>query len=360
MRRGRAAPTLVHLGGTLEPGPIRILTLRGVSLGRGLLSWIAPIAVVLALSAGTAGCGGSSERADAPPPPAQPEDFPKAKGKTLAELQEGVGDEGPVLIPSVSELEPGGNRFGFGLFDRAMAQIADAPVAIYVAPRGGGPARGPFLAQYESLAVKPQFQSETVSSDPDAAKSLYVAELPLPKDGSYDVLGLARLDNRLVAATPVGRPLVADSDRPSPDVGDSAPRISTETTEDSGGDAYSIDTREPPSTMHDTDFADVVGKKPVILLLATPALCQSRVCGPVADIAEQVKADRGDEAVFIHQEIFRDNEVEKGFRPQFAAWNLITEPWLFAIDRRGRIAARMEGAYSAEELERAVDAAVGS
>ena len=128
---------------------------------------------------------------------------------------------------------------------------------------------------------------------------------------------------------------------------------------DAGGDIASIDTRVPPSTMHEVDFADVAGKKPAILALATPALCQSRVCGPVVDIAEQVKAERGGEAVFIHQEIFRDNEIDKGFRPQFAAWKVTTEPWLFAVDRRGRIAAKIEGAFSAKELDRAVDAAVG-
>ena len=42
-----------------------------------------------------------------------------------------------------------------------------------------------------------------------------------------------------------------------------------------------IDTRDPPSDMHEVDFADVVGKKPVALLFATPQLCASRVCGPV-------------------------------------------------------------------------------
>ena len=42
--------------------------------------------------------------------------------------------------------------------------------------------------------------------------------------------------------------------------------------------------------MHDVDFADALGKKPVVLLFATPLLCQSRVYGPVADIAEEVKA----------------------------------------------------------------------
>ena len=71
-----------------------------------------------------------------------------------------------------------------------------------------------------------------------------------------------------------------------------------------------------------------------------------------------MKAERGDEAVVIHQEVYRDNDLAKGLRSQVAAWKVTTEPWLFAIDRRGRIAARIEGAFSAEELERAVDAAV--
>ncbi len=318
------------------------------------------LTAALLLSVVVVGCGGVAEDGVTKlPPPAKPEDFPKADGRTLAELRAQVGDVGPILVPSVSELSPGRNRFGFGLFDRARAQIADAPTAVYVAPAGGGPARGPFPARYESLAVRPQFLSRSVSEDADAAKLLYVADVKLPRAGEWDVLGVTRLDNRLVAATPAGRPLMASKDRPSPQVGDPAPLIHTETAADAGGDIASIDTRQPPSTMHEVDFADVVGEKPVILLLATPALCQSRVCGPVADVAEQVKSERSDEAVFIHQEIFRDNDVSKGFRPQFSAWQVTTEPWLFAIDRAGNVAARIEGAFSAAELNEAVDAAVG-
>jgi hypothetical protein len=110
--------------------------------------------------------------------------------------------------------------------------------------------------------------------------------------------------------------------------------------------------------MHEVDFADALGKRPVILLFATAALCRSRVCGPVVDVTEQVKAERGDEADFVHMEIYRNNETDQGFRPQVLQWKLPTEPWLFAVDRRGRVAARLEGAFSAGELERAVDAAV--
>jgi hypothetical protein len=316
--------------------------------------------ILAAIALGIAGCGGDSsdDGADKPPPPANPEDFPKVGGRTLAQLEKDLGAEGPVLAPSVSQFRPGANRVGFGLFDRSRAQIADAPAALYVAPVGGGKATGPIVARYESLAVEAQFQSRSVSSDPDAAKSLYVADVKFAKPGRYDVLGVVRLDGRLVAAGNAGGPVTVAETSRVPDVGDRAPRVHTPTKADAGGDIESIDTRQPPSTMHDSDFADVVGKKPVILLFATPALCQSRVCGPVVDIAEQVKARRGGEAEFIHQEIFADNDIDKGFRPQVLRWRLPTEPWVFAVDRKGRVAARIEGAFSAKELDRAVDAAV--
>jgi len=227
-----------------------------------------------------------------------------------------------------------------------------------VAPVGGGAAKGPFLARYESLAVKARFQSRSVASDPDAAKSLYVSALDFTAPGRYEVVGVARLDNRLVAATAAGPALTVLKDGPVPEVGERAPRTSTPTKADAGGDLSRIDTRQPPSTMHDVNFADVVGRRPAILIFATPALCTSRVCGPVVDVAEQVKARRGGDAAFVHMEIFRDNETDQGYRPQVLEWKLPTEPWLFAVDRRGRVAARLEGAFSAEELERAVDAAV--
>jgi hypothetical protein len=320
--------------------------------------WAPIAAVVLCACALIAGCGDDDgeEEASKAPPAADPAEFPKANGQTLAALREGLGRGGPVLAPSVLVLTTGDNRFGFGLFERDRSQIADAQVVLYVAPVGGGPAKGPYVARYESLDVKPQFQSRTTAQDPDSAKSVYVADVPFDKPGKYEVLGIARLDDRLVAATPAGGPLtiMAPKDDPVPRVGDPAPRIHTPTKADAAGDVASIDTRIPPSTMHDVDFADVVGRKPVVLVFATPQLCQSRVCGPVVDIAEQVKAERGADADFIHMEIYRDNSIEKGFRPQVAAFRLPTEPWVFAISRNGKVAARLEGAYSAAELENAL------
>ncbi|MEX1140746.1 MAG: hypothetical protein WD993_00525 [Thermoleophilaceae bacterium] len=323
------------------------------------LAAVLTVMAVLALGAGA--CGGSDPDAvvGTPPPPAKPEDFPDPKGKTLQGLLSEVGESGPVLAAAVSQFEPGKNRFGFALFDLARAQIADAPVALYVAPVGGGPVQGPIPAHYEELTVEPQFQSRSVASDPDAAKSVYVAELELPKPGRYEVIGIARLDDRLVAAKPAGGPIAVNRKSVVPAVGEPAPVVHTRTEADVHGNLEEIDTRQPPSTMHDVDFADVVGRKPTVLLFATAALCRSRVCGPVIDVTEQVKAERGDEAAFVHAEIYRDNDIGKGFRPEVAAWSLPTEPWVFTIDSDGRVAARIEGAFSADELHDAIDAAVG-
>jgi hypothetical protein len=143
-----------------------------------------------------------------------------------------------------------------------------------------------------------------------------------------------------------------------PAVGQRPPAIDTPTRDSAGGDIRKIDTRLPPATdLHDVSFKSVLGKKPVILLFATPALCQSRVCGPVVDIAEQVKAEDGKGAAFIQQEIYNDNDLKKGFRPQVRAFNLPTEPWLFAVNRQGKIVDRIEGAFSVSDMKRAVDKA---
>jgi hypothetical protein len=320
------------------------------------------IAAALLACALVGGCGGGDDDSgNSPPPVPKPEQFPQAAGKTLADLREGLGRGGPVLSPSVSVLTTGRNRFGFGLFTRERGQIADAQVAVYVAAAGGGEARGPYVARWESLEVPPEFQSQQTAADPAAAQSVYVADLPFAKPGTYEVLGIAQLDDRLVAATSAAASLqvVKPSEDAVPGPGDAAPRIHTPTEADVGGDLASIDTRVPPSSMHNADFADVVGKKPVALLFATPQLCQSRVCGPVVDIAEQVKAEDGEDVEFIHMEVFRDNQIDKGVRPQVAAWNLQTEPWLFTVDGNGRVAARLEGAYSERELRDAIDKATG-
>jgi hypothetical protein len=304
-----------------------------------------------------AGCGGSGSGAQPPPQPeptAKPTDFPAVTGKSLNDLASMADGQGPVLAASVSIVHKGRNRFGFALFDTAKKQITGAQVALYTGRRDGSGLRGPYVARSESLAVKPQFQSQTTASDPNAAKSVYVADVPFRRTGQQGVVAMAKLDGRLLISN--GAPVdVTRRGSGPPDVGQRAVDVHTQTLTDVGGDATQIDTRRPVAKdLLQVDLADVLGKQPVVITFATPLLCQSRVCGPVVDVVEQVKATAPKGVAFIHQEVYNDNQVNKGLRSQLTAWRLQTEPWTFVIDRHGRISTRFEGAFSTGELQRAV------
>jgi hypothetical protein len=250
----------------------------------------------------------------------------------------------------------GDNRVGFALFDAAQKQVEASAVAIYTSRKDGSDLQGPYPARRESFAVKSPFRSAQAAGDLQNGDTFYVVPtLPFKAAGQRVLTALARMDGRLVAAAGFQLP-VHDGTGGPPNVGDKAIVMHTLTPEDVGGDLSKLTTRVPPDRdLVSTDLADVLGKKPVVLLFATPQLCASRVCGPVTDIAEQVRAETGDGVAFIHQEIYNDNQVSKGTRPQVNTYRLPTEPWLFAIDRSGKIVARFEGAFSANELTRVVD-----
>src|SRR6185295_4055213 len=204
------------------------------------------------------------------------------------------------------------------------------------------------IARSESLAVSGTFRSHTTAADVNAAKAVYVAAVPFHRWGRQIVVAIAKLDGRLTMASPFTADVARHPSGP-PDVGDRAIAVHTRTLADVGDDAAQLDTRSPPATdLLKTDLADVVGKKPVVITFATPALCQSRVCGPVVDIVEQAKATDG--IAFIHQEIYKDNKFRPGnVQGPVAAWRLPTEPWTFVIAKSGRIAARFEGPFSLGE-----------
>jgi hypothetical protein len=316
------------------------------------------LAALLATGLLLTACGGS-HKSDSPPPQpeptGQPADFPTASGKTFNDLASMADGQGPVLAPSVSLLHKGVNRYGFALFDTARKQITGAEVAIYTARADGSGVRGPYVARSESLEVKPQFQSETVAKDPNAAKSVYVADVPFKRNGKQAVVAIAKLDGRLLVTNGFSVKVTPTGSGGPPGPGAKAIDVHTQTLTDVGGNAAALDTRRPfAKDLLQTDLADVLGKEPVVITFATPLLCASRVCGPVVDIVEQVKATAPKGVAFIHQEIYKDNTVNKGVRSQVAAWRLASEPWTFVIDRSGKISTRFEGAYSVGELQRAV------
>jgi hypothetical protein len=333
---------------------------RGLTATACLLAALTLLAGCGSADSETAASGGSLASRAAPPK----SDFPEAKGRSLAEILEESTPTGLVLSPAATVFHRGENRYSFGVFDKGGAQAGDVAVALYFAqvPKGASnaealeaPASGPHPALIESLQTEAAFRAKTTSEDQSAAKAVYVTGVDFSGDGEWRVAALiergGKLEGSLLPSAIVGG---------SPDVprvGERAPLIHTPTAADVGGDLAKITTRVPPDTQNQVDYADVLGKEPIVLLFATPQFCVSRVCGPVVDVAEQVKQVAGDRAAFIHMEIYKENDPSlEEQRPQVKAFGLPTEPWLFVIDSRGRIATEIEGAFGVEELTRAVEA----
>ena len=317
------------------------------------------LAALAALLAGAAliGCGGDDSGADSGSEAPDASAFPPAKGSLDTMLAEHPGGDDLVVSPAGSVFTLGRNRFGFGVFTVDRTQLTNADVAIYAAHGPDGKVEGPYPARVESLETDPAFTAQTTSNDPDAAKVVYVTDLPLDAPGEWRLVALVDRDGTLSGVRMPS--IVASNNDPVPDVGEKAPVIHTPTTK-GVADVSQIDTRVPPDDMHGIDFADVVGEQPVVLMFATPALCQSRVCGPVVDVAEQVKRDHPEGAAFIHMEIYNQNDVNEGIRPQVSAYHLRSEPWTFVIDADGRVSSRIEGALSVSELEDALDRATAN
>ena len=313
------------------------------------------LAGALLVGAAFAGCGDSdeetsSEIASAEAPPADA--FPAAKGQTLDELLTSAQPTNEIVAaPAQGVFTPGANRVGFGLFNVDGSQITDGEVALYAAPGPKGAATGPYPARIESMQTDPEFEARTTSEDPEAAKVVYASDVDFGRKGEWRMIAMVRDGDELLATR---LPSIMVSEAPRiPDVGEEAPVVKTPTVDDVG-DIAKIDTRDPHDTMHDADLASVVGKEPVVLLFATPALCVSRVCGPVVDVAEQVKSEVGDDAAFIHMEVYNGNDPNEGIRAQLVDYGLETEPWLFVLDADGRVVDRIEGAFSASELRDAL------
>jgi hypothetical protein len=280
-------------------------------------------------------------------------DFPPAKGATLQELADKMAAGPSLALASSVFTTPGDSRMAFGMI-AADGTPVYGPTAIYVAPTPSDPAEGPFVAPADVLLTDKRYRSKQAATTTDPFVAVYGADIKFAKKGKYAVLGTTKLPNGSLTGATGQIDVSTTSADPIPNVGDKAPKVHTDTLETAKGDVSKIDTRVPPSDMHDVDFADVVGKKPVALLFATPQLCQSRVCGPVTDMELQMKSKYGDKMDFIHQEVYVDNDIKKGLRPPLTQFNLRTEPWLFVVNAKGVITARLEGSIGVAQFENAV------
>jgi hypothetical protein len=278
--------------------------------------------------------------------------FPAGHGQTLRQLAAHVKSTAQ-LGAATGAFTPGTRRLAFGLTTQSGAFIY-APTAVYISKSPDAPAKGPYLAPADPMSVQPQFRSKQ-NSGPGGIKAIYAAQVPVPGAGTFTVLSLTRTKEGLIGAP---GEIAATKTSPIPNVGQRPPDIATDTVASVHGNIALLTTRLPPEEMHSVSFNQVLGKRPVALLFSTPQFCISRVCGPVTDVAVQLQHEFGNKITFIHEEVYVNNDPSKGLRPQLKAFHLRTEPWLFAINRKGVIAARLEGAFGTTELREAIEAAL--
>lgn len=97
---------------------------------------------------------------------------------------------------------------------------------------------------------------------------------------------------------------------------------------------------------------------PALVVFASPDSCPSQSCRPLMTQVERLAA-LNDEVDWRHVEVFIDPEADSGDDPSLSGdvqvWGLPSQPWLYAVDRTGKVAAAFEGAASDREIEQAID-----
>jgi hypothetical protein len=279
--------------------------------------------LVLVLATLLAACSGPSASAPVPTTPVQ------------SSLQ-------VVIVPS--ELIVGQNRFAVGLIDPAKGMIHDASVHF----------------RYFDLSdpAKPTVESEadaTRYQTPDGETTYYAHEREFKRAGDWGVEVQARLPDGTTIAQRASFRVVADSPTLKP--GMRAPALKTRTAADVGGDLKQLSSATAPNAaFYRVTLAQAITSgKPTVLVFATPAFCQTRMCGPAYDVVSAVQKQNGDAANFIHVEVYSGlpNPAANGFQLDVAmkAFGLTTEPWVFLIDKNGVITWRVEGPVTEGEIE---------
>jgi hypothetical protein len=266
----------------------------------------------------------------------------------------------PAIYPVIvsSEQVVGDNRLLFSFLDPKTNQPIAAPdrpasVAFY---HGDQPTGSPVAT----------VQGSFLWAIP-GSRGLYVTHVRFDQPGSWTAVFTTTLADGRQVSVPL-RFNVLDKGVVL-GIGDRAPAVKTPTLADVGGDVRKISTDPSP----DPEFyrvsldAALAAHQPIVLVFATPAFCTSGQCGPTLDIVKSVAAQEPG-VTFINVEPyqlqFSDGRLQPVLTadgqlqpvPATLAYRLITEPWIFVIDRAGIIRGSFEGVVGVDELKAAIEA----
>jgi hypothetical protein len=149
---------------------------------------------------------------------------------------------------------------------------------------------------------------------------------------------------------------VEPSTLPYPKPGEKLPSVPTP-TDANGQGVTPICTQTPACPLHavSLDQALTTGK-PTVLLIATPAFCQTAICGPVLNVLLQVQPAFADRATFIHAEVYKQPQVETTtLAPIVQSYGLDFEPSLFLVEADGTVQRRIDVIFDVDELTEALN-----
>ncbi len=256
-----------------------------------------------------------------------------------------------VLVPS--ELVPGENRFAVGLLQANGQMIHDATVHF----------------QYYDLSNPP---TPVLESQADATRletadrltTIFAHERKFDRTGNWGVVIQAKFLDGTMQTANIGFQVLANS--PTLKVGQKMPAVDTPTAASVGDNLKLLTSSTRPNpAFYKTSLKEALQSgKPTLLLLSTPAYCTSRLCGPAYDTTTELQKLYGDKLNYISVEVYTGlpNPAETNWQlnPIMQFLGLQTEPWLYLVDKNGTVAYRVEGLFTADEVEKHIQAVLGS
>jgi hypothetical protein len=295
---------------------------------------------------GPAGSGGACGTAPNPPADLQGWGQPATQPSVF-----------PVLIANPGELVCGPNRVLFSFLD-----ATNRPV--------GSPDRKASVAIYD-LGRDPSKAIQTADGTFVWAivndRGIYVANLTFPEAGVYGIEYQTQAGS--AAAETIRMTFDVEASNGVVKVGDHAPASKTPTAASAGNNLAMISTdQNPDPAFYQTSIDQALAAhKPFVVIFATPKFCTSAQCGPTLDRIKPFAA-KYPSVAFIHVEpyklTFSDGALQADLDASgnlqqtdvTAQWGLLSEPWVFVVDKDGLVRGSFELIFSDQELTAALDA----
>lgn len=291
-----------------------------------------------------AACGGWGAQAeDGGLIPAQARPLAAGDGHEHVDTTQATGQLEAVVVPT--ELVLGLNRFAVGLFDAEGRMVHEAEVVFHYFD----------LSDVDNPALESEVTAVPIRDDAGFT-TIFAHERRFDRAGTWGAEIQVRFPDGSADAQRIAFEVLAESNSITP--GEKAPAVTTPIAADVNGDLSLLTSApEPNPAFYEITLTEALGNgRPTVFLLATPAFCQTRFCGPAYEIMNELYAEYGDEYNFVHVEVFTGlpdpaaNDWQQA--PTMSVYGLSTEPWLYLIDAAGVTQYRIEGLFTKEEVAR--------